>query len=381
MASKIARLTDTATTDAATAGLESQMYGVEVDVLDIIAKRLGKVTKATDYSDIARMVAEDMPKIGRLLEQAGISSAEFVEMLFDEMAELNDEWAAEYFEARGMTQAKVTEDAALSAALKSGKFTVENGIASLCNSSVAMIVDANGRAMPIAEAYRSTLNDVVRAMVGGEATKEDAVQRAARALSESGIQVQYKSGKKRELYSAVRQSVVDGYGETMQALRDEQGRKFGANGVEITAHSQCAPDHQKIQGKQYTNDEFEELNSKLERPIGKYNCRHSTFPVIVGVSSKTYSQDELDEMITKSNKKVSYTSLSGEKKSCTVYEFTQVQRQMETRIRKVRTEARLMRSAGQDAAKLDELADRLTDSYKAMSRQARVRTRLERTEI
>lgn len=381
MASPIAKLTDTATTDAATAGLESQMYGVEVDVLDVIAKRLGKVTKGTDYSDIARMVAEDMPKIGRLLEDAGISAAEFIEQLFDEMAELNDEWAAEYFEARGMTQAKVTEDAALSAALKSGKFTVENGIASLCNSSVAMIVDANGRAMPIAEAYRSTLNDVVRAMVGGEATKEEAVQRAARALSESGIRVSYKSGKTRELYSAVRQSVVDGYGETMQALRNEQGRKFGADGVEVTAHSQCAPDHQKIQGKQYTNEEFEELNSKLDRPIGKYNCRHSTFPVIVGVSSKTYSQDELDEMIEKSNKKVSYTSLSGEKKSCTVYEFTQVQRQMETRIRKVRTEARLVRSAGQDAAKLDELADRLTDSYKAMSRQARVRTRLERTEI
>lgn len=381
MASKIARLTDTATTEAATAGLESQMYGVEVDVLDIIAKRLGKVTKDTDYSDIARMVAEDMPKIGRLLEQAGISSAEFVEMLFDEMAELNDEWARGYYDAAGVTQAKVTEDAALSAALKSGKFTVENGIASLCNSSVAMIVDSNGRAMPIADAYRSTLNNVVRAMVGGEVTKEDAVQRAARALSESGIQVQYKSGKTRELYSAVRQSVVDGYGETMQALRDEQGRKFGADGVEITAHSQCAPDHQKIQGKQYTNEEFEELNSKLDRPIGKYGCRHSTFPVIVSVSSKTYSQDELDEMIEKSNKKVSYTSISGEKKSCTVYEFTQVQRKMETRIRKVRTEARLMRSAGQDASKLDELADRLTDSYKAMSRQARVRTRLERTEI
>lgn len=381
MASPIAKLTDTATTDAATAGLESEMYGVEVDVLDIIAKRLGKVTKGTDYSDIARMVAEDMPKIGRLLEDAGISAAEFIEQLFDEMAELNDEWARDYYDAAGVTQAKVTEDAALSAALKSGKFTVENGIASLCNSSVAMIVDANGRAMPIAEAYRSTLNDVVRAMVGGESTKEEAVQRAARALSESGIRVSYKSGKTRELYSAVRQSVIDGYGETMQALRDEQGRKFGADGVEITAHSQCAPDHQKIQGKQYTNEEFEELNSKLDRPIGKYNCRHSTFPVIVGVSSKTYSQDELDEMIDKSNKKVSYTSLSGEKKSCTAYEFTQIQRQMETRIRKVRTEAKLMRSAGQDAAKLDELADSLTDSYKAMSRQARVRTRLERTEI
>lgn len=381
MASPIEKLADTATTDAATAGLESQMYGVEVDVLDIIAKRLGKVTRDTTYSDVAQMVADDMPKISRLLREAGISASEFIEQLYDEMAELNDEWAAEYFEARGLTQAKVTEDAALSAALKSGKFAVENGVASLCNSSAAIIIGGDGTARPIADAFRSTLNDVVRAMIGGEVTKEDAVQRAARSLAKSGVRVRYKSGATRELYSAVRQNVEEGYRSTMQSLRDEQGRKFGADGVEISAHAMCAPDHQRIQGKQYTLAEFEKLNGSLERPISTMNCRHMTFPVVMGVSSKTYTAEDREQMIAKSNKKVSYTSASGEKKSCTAYEFTQIQRQMETRIRKMRTEAKLMRSAGQDAAKLDELADNLTDSYKAMSRQARVRTRLERTEI
>lgn len=381
MADAIAKLTDTATTDAATSGLESQMYGVEVDVLEIIAKRLGKVTKDTTYSDIARIVAEDMPKISKLLEDAGISAAEFIERLYDEMAELNDEWAAEYYEARGLTQAKVTEDAALSAALKSGKFTVENGIVNLCNSSASIIIGGDGTARPIADAFRATLNDVVRSMVGGEVTKEDAVQRAARSLAQSGIRVRYRSGATRELYSAVRQNVEEGYRSTMQSLRDEQGRKFGADGVEISAHAMCAPDHQRIQGKQYTLAEFEKLNANLERPIGKYNCRHMTFPVIVGVSSKTYTKADLDEMIKKSNKKVSYTDLDGKKKSCTAYEFTQIQRQLETRIRKLRTEARLLNVAKQDSSRVDAMVDELTDHYKAISRQAKVRTRLERTGI
>lgn len=381
MADAIAKLTDTATTDAATADLEAQMYGVEADVLEIIAEQLGKVTKDTTYSDVAQMVAEDMPRISKLLEDAGISASEFIEALYDEMAELNDEWAAEYYEARGLTQAKVTEDAALSAALKSGKFTVENGVVNLCNSSVAMIVDENGAARPIAEAYRQAVNDVVRAMVGGETTKAKAVQDAVRALSDSGIRVQYGSGQTRELYSAVRHNVEEGYRTTMQSLRDEQGRKFGADGVEVSAHSQCAPDHQKIQGRQYTNAEFEKMNKSLDRPIGRFNCRHMTFPVIVGVSSKTYSKADRDEMIENSNKKVSYTGLDGKKKSCTAYEFTQVQRELETRIRKLRTESRLLTSAKQDSSSVDAMVDELTDRYKAISRQAKVRTRLERTGI
>lgn len=381
MADAIAKLTDTATTDAATAGLEAQMYGVEVDVLEIIAERLGKVTKDTSHSDVAQMVANDMPRISKLLDDAGITASEFVEAMYDEMAELNDEWAAEYYEARGLTQAKVTEDAALSAALKSGKFTVENGIVNLCNSSVAMIVDEDGAARPIAEAYRQAVNDVVRAMVGGETTKAKAVQDAVRALSNSGIRVQYGSGRTRELYSAVRQNVEEGYRTTMQSLRDEQGRKFGADGVEVSAHGQCAPDHQHVQGKQYTNAQFERINAKLDRPIGKYGCRHMTFPVVLGVSSKTYTKADRDEMIAASNKKVTYTDLDGKKKSCTAYEFTQVQRQLETRIRKLRTDARLLNAAKQSSDDVDALIDSLTDHYKAISRQAKVRTRLERTGI
>lgn len=388
MADAIAKLTDTATTDAATAGLESQMYGVEVDVLEIIAERLGKVDKGTTPSDVAQMVADDMPKINKLLRDAGISSAEFIEALFDEMAELNDEWAKEYYDAAGVTQAKVTEDAALSAALKAGKATVEAGVVNVCDSSVAMIwipdtVTGNprGSLAPIAEAYRSILNDAIKAMLGGDVSKAKAVQDAVARLAETGVQVQYGKGGNRELYSAVRQNVQQGYRDTMQSLRNEQGRKFGADGVEVSAHGMCAPDHQPIQGRQFTNAEFAKENGKLKRKIGEHNCGHMTFPIIVGVSSKAYAAKDRAEMIKASERKVRYTDASGRRKECTAYEFTQVQRQMETRIRKLRADAKLQRSAGQtDAArKYDALADQLTQDYKRMSRQTKIRTRMERT--
>lgn len=381
MANPINKLTDTATTEAATADLEAHVYGVEVDVLDIIAKRLGEVDKGTTPSDVAQMVAGDMPKINKLLRDAGISSAEFIEALFDEMSELNDEWAKEYYDAAGVTQAKVTEDAALSAALKVGKATVEAGVVNVCDSSAAFIFAPDGSLRPISEAYRMAVNDVVRSMLGGEASKSKAVQDAVARLAESGVRVAYGSGKTRELYSAVRQNVQQGYRDTMQALRDEQGRKFGADGVEVSAHGMCAPDHQHIQGRQFTNAEFAKENGKLKRKIGEHNCGHMTFPIIIGVSSNAYTKADRDEMLNASNRKVRYTDSDGKRKECTAYEFTQVQRQMETRIRKVRAQARLMRSAGQsgEARKVDELADMIADDYERVSRQAKVRTRMERT--
>lgn len=381
MANPINKLTDTATTEAATAELESHIYGVEIDVLDVIAKRLGRVKKDTTPSDVAQIVAEDMPKINGMLRDAGISSAEFIEMLFDEMAELNDEWAKEYYDAAGVEQSKVKEDAALSASLNAGKATVESNIVSACDSSVTMIVAPDGSLKPISEAYRAVLNDAVKAMAAGDVSKAKAVQDAVAKLAESGVRVKYGSGMTRELYSAVRQNAQQGYRDTMQSLRNVQGRKFGADGVEVSAHGMCAPDHQHIQGRQFTNAEFAKENGKLKRKIGEHNCGHMTFPIIVGVSSKAYTAKDRAEMIKASNKKVRYTDASGNRKECTAYEFTQVQRGMETQIRKLRAEARLMRSAGQtDAAReVDGFADKITEEYKRISRQTKIRTRMERT--
>lgn len=381
MANPINKLTDTATTEAATADLEAHVYGVEVDILEIIAKRLGKVTKGTTQSDVAKMVADDMPKINKLLRDAGISSAEFIEALFDEMAELNDEWAKEYYDSAGVTQAKVTEDAALAAALKAGKATVEAGVVNVCDSSVAFIFAPDGSLRTISEAYRQAVNEVVRSMIAGEVSKAKAVQDAVAKLAESGVRVQYGSGQTRELYSAVRQNVQQCYRDTMQSLRNEQGRKFGADGVEVSAHGMCAPDHQHMQGRQFTNAEFAKENGKLKRKIGEHNCGHMTFPIIVGVSSKAYTSKERANMVKASNKTVRYTALDGSKRECTAYEFTQIQRRLETQIRKDRANARLAKSAGLDAKEYERRARELRSYYTKVSDEAGIRTRPERTRI
>ena len=45
-------------------------------------------------------------------------------------------------------------------------------------------------------------------------------------------------------------------------IQQEVGERFGADGVEISAHYPCAEDHVDIQGRQFSNEKFEKLNSK-----------------------------------------------------------------------------------------------------------------------
>ena len=64
--------------------------------------------------------------------------------------------------------------------------------------------------------------------------------------------VRYASGLTRRLDTAARQNVLDGFRALMQRTRDETGKAFGADGVEISAHMLCAEDHLPYQGRQFS---------------------------------------------------------------------------------------------------------------------------------
>ena len=108
----------------------------------------------------------------------------------------------------------------------------------------------------------------------------------------------YPSGSTRELYAAVSMNVMDGFRLTMQDIRDQQAQRFKADGIEVSAHGKCAEDHLPYQGRQYTKEEFERIQQRLRRPIGKgMNCRHMVTGVVLGVSSNAYTEEQRRAMV------------------------------------------------------------------------------------
>lgn len=240
------------------------------------------------------------------------------------------------------------------------------------------MVDPHGNALPMQDAYRSAMDFAYKQVVTGAADYNTAIRQATKNLAEQGLlAIDYESGVHTSLEAAVRRCVMGGLGLMQERISQMNHDEMGANGWEISAHSASAPDHEPIQGKQYSDAEYETLNNSLKRRIGTLNCGHAAFPIILGVSIPVYSPEELEEMRRKNAEGVTYQG-----RHYSMYEATQKQRQLERTIRKQRRRILVDDAAG-DAEKLqtDQIRlVRLEDEYQRFSKAAGLRTQSARLE-
>ena len=212
----------------------------------------------------------------------------------------------------------------------------------------------------LSKAYYSVLDEAVQVSQSGTIDYGTAMRRTLQQLSESGIRtVQYhpESGKlyTQQLDVAVKRNILEGIRQINQGVQDEVGKQYEADGKEITVHEMSAPDHEPVQGHQFTNEEYEKLQNgepfedvkgrqfeAIDRAIGEYNCRHFTYSIIVGVNKPNYTQEQLDANIARNHK--GYTDSSG--KHRTLYECSQEQRRMEREIRQAKREIMTGKESG-----------------------------------
>lgn len=196
--------------------------------------------------------------------------------------------------------------------------------------------------------------------------------------ADEGLKVTYASGLTRRLDSAVRMNVLEGVRQVNNGIREKAGEEFGADGVEVSAHALCARDHIDIQGKQFSKKEFEMRNEELRRHISTCNCKHYTFPIILGVSKPTYTKEELKQYKANSEKPV---NING--KEMTKYQATQAQRNMETAIRKQKDKYIFADTMGDTemANKLKNNINQLQSQYNSISQQAGLSPKMDRTYV
>lgn len=361
--------------------MEAIGEAVSNKVLCVIARRLGVVPQNAGMADVYRWLAQDLGRIDELFMEGadaiGRQGGRELEALADEV----DRWAAPYYEARGVRQAVHDDNVYMQHILRQSFEVLDHDVANMCRTSAALIVAPDGRYLPLRQAYADWATRAVIDMMGGK-PRDAVVAKAVEALSGSGLRVRYASGATRDLYSAVSMNVSDGFAATMDSLRDRAAVEFGADGVAVSAHAMCAPDHQRVQGRRFTFAEFDELQATMKRPIGRYNCRHHVTKIVMGVGGGAYDADDRRQLIEASNREVRFRD-GGRERSMTAYEFTQRQRQMETRCRKLRGAAQVADAGGQRelAERLRGRASDVADAYRRQSREAGVGTREERLQV
>ena len=362
--------------------IAKNMEALNQYVVERICKRIQKIGKLTvqDASKLYSAIefaGADLQAIQKELERITGLNAKALEAMFEDVAAENVDFANTYYKARGMETLKdYTENAALRSFVEAAKRTAADGVTNL--SSTTMIGFKSGkRVLPLREYYIQTIDKAITFAQSGTVDYYTAMRSTVKEMANSGLRrVTFDSGYSRRLDSQVRMNLLDGVRQLNMAMLEQTGKEFGADGVEISAHALCAPDHQHIQGKQYSLAEFERLNRSLERPIGELNCHHFTTPIVLGVSKPVYSASELREINKRSNAKVSYGG-----NTYTRYEASQRQRQLETAIRYAKDERDACVATGDKlgATQARKKSAALTAEYKRFSDAAGLTKRMERT--
>ena len=238
----------------------------------------------------------------------------------------------------------------------------------------------------ISNTYQTIIDEAIQSVQSGVVDYNTAMRRSIEQLVDSGIRYVTFNTESGRIYSqrldtAVRRNVLDGVRMVNQAVQDEVGKQFGADGKEITVHMNPAPDHQYVQGHQFSNEEYEKLQGEedvtfkdvqgrlydhFDRHIGTCNCRHFTYSIIIGYANPNFTDKQLAKILADNDR--GYTLPNG--KHLTMYECTQYQRKLETQVRYAKDGQIASLAAGNDelAKKYQTKVNNLTKEYNQFSK-------------
>lgn len=318
---------------------------VNTDVLTVISARIKSIgaMTPTDAHKLSILIKNgDLDEIERIISDGTKLSINQIDSIVQESASYNDELASELYKARNLPLSTIATNTSLLNVVETAKKNIVDNVVNLSKTSVTNLV-INGKSVPIKQAYNYAVNRAVFEVQQGLFDFNTAMRSSIRSLADGGVRtIDYESGLSRRLDSAIRLNIREGISTLNTNYREIQGKEFGSDGIELSVHALSEPIHGLYQGKQFSHADFEKLQASLQRPFFTNNCRHSSFPIILGVSKQIYSNDELKQIEKNSNKQVEYTTLQKDsggnyiKKSLSRYDFSQKQRAVETDIRRLK---------------------------------------------
>lgn len=243
----------------------------------------------------------------------------------------------------------------------------------------------------ISRAYKTAVTNAIQAVTGGVIDYNTAIRDTLRRTACGGLRVEYESGRTMRLDSAVRQNVIDGVRQVNQQAAIIMGEQIGADGYELSAHPNSAPDHEPVQGRVFDKANYELMQAGevfvdadgkqfkgFDRPIAEWNCKHFASPFLLGVSKRRYTDAQLDDWREKNNKGC---TIGG--RHYTNYEAGQKMRELETAIRQQKDIANAARITGDDRLRREAQGkiSNLRAQYDVMAKASGLPKQLDRTHV
>lgn len=242
----------------------------------------------------------------------------------------------------------------------------------------------------IGRMYQRVLDDALMRVESGQSYNA-AIRDATKMLTDSGLQyVDYESGWHNRVDVAARRAVMTGVTQLSRQYTEQTATLLDTPYREVTAHRGARDgdgktpwaSHKKWQGRVYSihaGDIYPSIYAvcgldEIDGLCGA-NCRHMYYPFVEGVSERTYTDEELEN--------IDPPPFEFEGKQYTFYEATQKQRQVEASLRKVKRELIAAKGRGDDEEYTTKAVRyrRLNEEYEAFSKAAGLRPQYERGNI
>lgn len=325
-----------------------------------------------------------------------------IDAIFNEMAKKDYMFAEKFYKYRGVEYIPYNENKALlrqvSALASITKQEMYNYARTTNLGYSIRDLQGNVKFIGLRETYNRVLDEAVLNVGTGVDTFDNAMSKIMKDIGGNGLKtVDYASGRSIRLDSVARMHLKGALRNLHNEIQKQVGEEFDFDGYEISVHSNPAVDHEKIQGRQFSIEEYNKLNNGLEakdykgntytldhdhkngfRPISELNCYHYVFSIVLGVNKPEYSEEQLQKIIDDNNKGF---ELDGE--HYTNYEGTQLQRKLETEIRKQK-DIQILAKASGNKKLVKESQDnitKLTKKYKELSDVSNLPTRMDRLKV
>ena len=350
---------------------------------DLTPSQAYKLGQQLKYNTTVKDLLNELSKISGL-------SVKDLKAILEKVAKENINFADVYYKARGLETPIYSQNKALQR-LVSSVYSISGAeFKNIAKSTGFRLLGDNGEPLllDIDETYKYVIDKCVVAISQGKETYQQSMRSTLKQLSSSGVRkIEYESGYSRRLDSSIRQNILDSIRQVSNESQKLFGEEFGYNAIEVSHHSNSAPDHSnndiengkfdidghqfvkldilkeqikngmekeitlkdidevnhrvKCKGKWYYD--FDYINNNLNRPVSTMSCYHYIFSVVLGVSRPQFTDKQLEE-----DKKKNNDGFEFEGKHYTFYEGEQLLNKIALEIRKNKDTQIMAKSSGDD---------------------------------
>lgn len=315
-------------------------------ILRDIARRIAKGAKITDTAEYqlyrARSLGLSTDEIAAKIAEINGSSAAEINRLIREAAAQSDEFDRKMLGADKGAAIPLEENAQLQKLISAQIAETAGKCENLTNTMGFADHDFLGRVyyLSMTDMYRREMDSAHMKVVTGATDYMTAIRQACNKLAASGVRtIDYESRRSDRIEVAARRAILTSVAHVTHRISEQNGEELGADGWEMSAHSGSRPSHAVYQGRQYTQEQYERIIKPL---ISEPNCRHDVFPIILGVSEPTYTEEELQN--------IDQPPFTYEGRTYTAYEASQQMRKMERAMRKQKDRCIVADAAGDEEA-------------------------------